>query len=59
MLSLLALVLGLCACVHTAAASLPTDCTVAGWPVPKPPAGAKLVQVQAIIRSVSTLRATE
>lgn len=45
-----------CVCLHTAAAtsSLPTDCSLAGWAVPKPPAsGAKLLQVQAVIRCVS------
>ena len=31
----------------------PADCSVAGWSVPKPPDEAKLLQVQAIIRSVS------
>ena len=30
----------------------PADCSVAGWSVPKPPDGAKLLQVQAIIRLV-------
>lgn len=45
----------LCVIVHTAAAfsGLPTDCSVVGWSVPKPPDGAKLLQVQAIIRSAN------
>ena len=30
-----------------------TDCGVSGWPVPEPPGGAKLIQVHAIIRSLS------
>lgn len=47
------LIFSLCISVLTAAAapSLPTDCSVAGWTVPKPPDGAKLLQVQAVIRS--------
>ena len=54
----LRLLLGVCVGVHAAAIdySLPTDCSVAGWPVPKPPGGAKLLQVQAIIRSAVTIR---
>ena len=49
------LIASLCVIVHTATASsgLPSDCTVVGWTVPKPPDGAKLLQVQVIIRSAN------
>ena len=38
-------------CASEAVSSLPADCSVVGWSVPKPPDGPKLLQVQAIIRS--------
>ena len=49
------LIFGVCILVFTtgAASSLPTDCSVVGWNVPKPPDGAKLLQVQAVIRCVA------